>query len=173
MDTLLDKVMQLITTSLRGLSSPPFSDSSFAGSAESGKMQRLRQTITELLQTETQLGEQRERLHRVSQTIVAHERQAHELDAAIDNALLAGDEHRAMAGQQALNVVRQQLQTARIRRRRLAIEVERLQSEVDRLEVKLAIQGVERKTLDEMIQRVQSEPRRTQTDSRWRVVDPE
>lgn len=168
MDSLLDKVMQLVATQLRGLSAPQFS-----GSTESGKMQRLRQTITELLQTETQVSEGRAQLQRVNETIAARERQAHELDAAIDHALLAGDEHRAAAGQQALNLLNQQLRASRLHRRRLAIEVERLRSDVDRLEVKLAIQGVERNTLDEMLRRVQSEPRRAGAESTWRVVDPD
>lgn len=168
MDTLLDKVMQLFVTNLSGLGAPRVGNA-----AGNSKMQRLRQTITELLQTEAEWNEQRAQLERMGHTILYREQQARELDAEIDNHLLAGDERRAAASQQALNILRARIRTSRIHHRRLAIDVERLRSELDRLEVKLAIQGVERKTLDEMIRRVQSEPRRAHSDGRWRVVDPE
>jgi len=166
MDTLLDKVMQLIAVK-RGASHATTPDPT----------RRLRQTIADLLQTEAQLAQIRAQLDRVHQAVSTHEQQARALDAAIDRALQAGNERRAAAGQQALNQLNQQIRGARTQSRRLAAQAEQLQRALDRLEVKLKLRGITRQTLDEALRRAQSGPNRARSTAgsseTWRVVDPE
>ena len=167
METLFEKVATLIVSQLHDLIGPrPTND------RPAGFEQRLRDAVIDLLRTDTKLMQLGGKFQTAQQTVALYERQAQELDRAVDAHLLNADETRAAAAQRELNMRQQRLRSHRVRVRRLQAERERLLAIKDKLEVKLSLMGLERQTLDDYLQRYQNQQTGAAAKQTWRVIDP-
>lgn len=172
MDTLFDKISMFVSAKLNELVGQVSSPTDKTNNRPADFHQRLRKGVVDLLRTEREIGKLDDQLKDAQSQLSAYEQRIAKMDQTIDELLLAGDDARAAAGQQAFNEHRRRLNKLRITYRHLMISRERSLAEKDRLEVKLSLMGLDRQTLDRYLREFQKQQDGTGSTQSWRVVEP-
>lgn len=167
MRTLFDKVAMLFSAHIQDRL-----DERHQTDRPIGFEDRLRQAVLELLQVEAQAIQVGAQIQAAELDTTRWKQQSILLDEAINQFLLRGEETRARQALQELQRLQQNLHREQTRHRHLRIEHNRLLAMQDKLEVKLALMGLDRPTLDEYLRRFRHQRQSSSHSQTWRVVDP-